>query len=512
MTTLARVLHYVEAKRRAGELAPKQSIVDALRPYRDDEAAFISFVSIPKLGVNPQSEFDTPKAIYAYPLREIWPLLEKNTIPFAGDRPFVAFFRVPRRADVIDVRHYSPQRFRADEATITQWLVDNFRRENAGPVMRRLLSMTANAVSPPSAYTSWAASVWPYPRTSVAHGGDDLGGSVRRVHTAWLDQHVAPMPEDVARAVAAWFRDIAYREAKLASNIARMWNFARLTARAFFALRLRAGQPHATMAGLWTALLREMGYSGFTDRTGRGLIHGNEPTQAFFLTPAIMQDVRFFDNIRPINPRALAPQATTLGQWYAHYKTLDVREQIILTLGLPDYIMGRSPFGGLQEKPDDYALRDIVGLAVEDLRSYLAASLLDPDQYPAGVRYLRSAVSFALRMADALKSPLVAHNPHREVIKAELAAIAGIGVAYESLQDPDLLATFDRWAQNHTQPVGRYLGDDVKDWVAARKGILDRSAARLAATGLDKHFIDKRAASSLVSVLHRRAQERLRKK
>jgi hypothetical protein len=64
-------------------------VIDKLRPYADDADAHISFSNVEKLGINPQSEWTDPYAIYTYPVREILPQLEQKMIPWAGTRPYV---------------------------------------------------------------------------------------------------------------------------------------------------------------------------------------------------------------------------------------------------------------------------------------------------------------------------------------------------------------------------------------------------------------------------------------
>lgn len=50
----------------------------------------------------------------------------------------------------------------------------------------------------------------------------------------------------------------------------------------------------------WNVILRAIGYHGFTDVTGKGYIHRNEPFQGFFLTEKgiNLKSVRVFRNIR----------------------------------------------------------------------------------------------------------------------------------------------------------------------------------------------------------------------
>jgi hypothetical protein len=68
---------------------------------------FVSLTSIPKLGINPRSHYNTPLGIYAYPaeyvIQKIGRKLPLNKLPFAGDEPWVNIFRVSENSNVIDL-------------------------------------------------------------------------------------------------------------------------------------------------------------------------------------------------------------------------------------------------------------------------------------------------------------------------------------------------------------------------------------------------------------------------
>jgi hypothetical protein len=54
-----------------------------------------SMVDIPKVGMNPRSNFDTPAGVYFYPLtREYFEKFRDNTLPFAGNRKYVGFVKI----------------------------------------------------------------------------------------------------------------------------------------------------------------------------------------------------------------------------------------------------------------------------------------------------------------------------------------------------------------------------------------------------------------------------------
>lgn len=85
--------------RRNPDKNPKLTIVEQLKPFYledknpKDPKYFISFTDLPKLGINPSFKFNNPLGVYAYPLNRIWLYLIKNSIPFAGNRPYVQLLK-----------------------------------------------------------------------------------------------------------------------------------------------------------------------------------------------------------------------------------------------------------------------------------------------------------------------------------------------------------------------------------------------------------------------------------
>ena len=82
-----------------------------LKKYdKDNPDLYISFTSLDKLGINPQSTYETPLGIYTYPLYEILEGVKKKTstvpqmlkhrigsfVPFAGDSPWVWIIEADR--------------------------------------------------------------------------------------------------------------------------------------------------------------------------------------------------------------------------------------------------------------------------------------------------------------------------------------------------------------------------------------------------------------------------------
>lgn len=88
-----------------------EDIVDALAPYKDQELVFVSFSDVPKLGINPKTGYDTPAGIYSYPLKQMWPSIQANTIPYAGERKYVLVLQPRSNQGIVDIATYTGSEF-----------------------------------------------------------------------------------------------------------------------------------------------------------------------------------------------------------------------------------------------------------------------------------------------------------------------------------------------------------------------------------------------------------------
>ena len=86
----------IEARKNPSQ-NPKISAYEALLKYKDDPNIYISFTELPKIGIYPLSEYNTPIGIYTYPLKKIWPDIEKvkdtRKIPYGKDRDYIFVLR-----------------------------------------------------------------------------------------------------------------------------------------------------------------------------------------------------------------------------------------------------------------------------------------------------------------------------------------------------------------------------------------------------------------------------------
>jgi hypothetical protein len=76
-----------------------------------DKGCFFSMTHVNKLGINPQSHYDTPLGIYAYPLnQEFYDMLVLKQLPFQMEAPYIQIFIPKPNANIINL-DFDEQKF-----------------------------------------------------------------------------------------------------------------------------------------------------------------------------------------------------------------------------------------------------------------------------------------------------------------------------------------------------------------------------------------------------------------
>lgn len=123
--------------------------------------AFVSFTSLEKLGVNPQTVYkDTPIGVYAYPLDYVVDFVgdhhSLSALPFAGNQPYVNVFTIKSSAAVVDLTNTTKQQLEHYTERLVEMLSDT-GDQNAS----HLRSLVAKwAADETNGYSLWAASRW----------------------------------------------------------------------------------------------------------------------------------------------------------------------------------------------------------------------------------------------------------------------------------------------------------------------------------------------------------------
>ena len=95
----------------------------------DDPSYFVTFTQIAKVGINPQSEYQTPIGIYAYPIiNQTARLHGENDLPFAGDAKYISVLHsnVPYSRTLWFDEHDSYKNYERDYGKLLQFLEEGY--------------------------------------------------------------------------------------------------------------------------------------------------------------------------------------------------------------------------------------------------------------------------------------------------------------------------------------------------------------------------------------------------
>jgi hypothetical protein len=213
-------------KRRNPEQNPKIGIVEALKPYKDNPDIYISFTTVDKIGINPQSPHDTPLGIYSYPLKEMWNDIVNDTIPFAGDAPYVWIIKSKNTNGFIKdlYKDYTSKSYDDDVIKIKKLFKNNQK------ILKEIKYL------------------------------NDKNDLSEITYDKFIDEQI-----------------LKYTKfANMRNAVSAFWNITRN-----LSAKYENGKTNSIK---WNFLLRKLGYTGFADKSNKGIIHPSEPTQAVFLT------------------------------------------------------------------------------------------------------------------------------------------------------------------------------------------------------------------------------------
>ena len=250
----------IREARRNPEMNPHIGAWDYVEKYKNDPDVYISFTEIDKIGINPQSKYNTPVGIYTYPLKEFVEryifgsisavdeynkLYVKVTVgsfaPFAGEAKYINFIRLKDKAHFINdmYKDYGSNDYDRDikilEKKYSELL---FQQWNS-----RMLSMPI--------YVS----------------------------------------EETPKEVWLGFIEYCINNARVKNSVGSIWNITRELAEI-----LSDNEKQASTK--WNLILsKDLEYSGFADKSGKGYIHPSEPMQAVFFNTRAFEVIARVENI-----------------------------------------------------------------------------------------------------------------------------------------------------------------------------------------------------------------------
>lgn len=202
---------------------------------------FITFTQINKVGINPQTEYNTPVGIYAYALdRRVINQIESGTVPFASNANFISILKKREGANILN-----------------------------------------NSTS--VGLKGWTKLFSPETVDKFSLQGTDFEEDVLRI-----EEKAKEFPDDkYARWTALW----NHRQSKIYFDAEkrrkRKTDFAHL----WLATYMASGNNPAK----WNGILRYLGYDGAYDYNS-GIIHRNEKSQAVFFSKSAIEVVETMPN------------------------------------------------------------------------------------------------------------------------------------------------------------------------------------------------------------------------
>ena len=236
---LLEVLPLLEARRNE-EQNPKKSAYEQLLKYAHNPNVYISMTTVPKLGLNPLSRWDTPLGIYCYPLKAVWDIykFDENKslidLPYVAKAPYIQVFEWNGNGKFLDVADYTEQDLKNDIRQLRNIHEDTPDKMNIAMEEAR----DAHKDSIPAKF---------FFKLCLGLAETQKGSVEKEV---W-DSRTSKNKKEVIFSIGG-----------------RKWN----------------------------SLLRQLGYAGFSDKSGLGVIHRNEPIQAFFLSMEYVKQLEQIEN------------------------------------------------------------------------------------------------------------------------------------------------------------------------------------------------------------------------
>jgi hypothetical protein len=309
-------LYFYEARKNP-EMNPKISAYEALKKYKDDPDIYVSFTDLNKIGIKPLSGFNTPNGIYTYPLKEIWKeyrIDQKKSVgkvvPFAGDREYIQVIRLKNKKGFVEdmYRDYTSKDYDRD----IKKLESIFEKDIKKPE-EFILNIENIIIDELSKYEDlfYRISTFFKGIKVIFKDNDDIYENITFLLNALNDliknqpdkyqgknifpkfkRKIDKLKKEIYKnlniVLINQFEEKANELSYIHSPIGHFWYITYELSKTKDTDKI-LGKHSNTQK--WNNLLRKLGYTGFADKSGRGLIHISEPIQAFFLQKDVIEHV-----------------------------------------------------------------------------------------------------------------------------------------------------------------------------------------------------------------------------
>jgi len=293
-------------KRETGENFPRWQ--EKLKKYEDEGGLYVHFGSVPKLGINPQNQFNTPTGIYAYPMNS------KYIDDFATDNPYIFILRINDMSSMLVLEDYTESDLNADLDKLAEMYpnheskIEDARMSSTTPgqtiweTINKITDQDSEGqtgkehlnkrVNPAALDPNNSQSSSNILQRAALHSFMKQQGDKTRAIRA-----LSAMPEDEVFSKFAsegetsrYARDTRGKRAFLAAFKKRMiQSISALSMSDRDMNRQKRGESYVSnsVSTEKSKIFRALGYAGVIDgyeTQGAGIIHPNEATQAVFFT------------------------------------------------------------------------------------------------------------------------------------------------------------------------------------------------------------------------------------
>lgn len=343
------VKELLSEKRKNPKINKKIGTFARLEQYKGRNDIFISYTEKNKIGINPKSEFDTPIGIYTYPLAQIWSEIARekdaSKVPYAGKNPYIQVLKLNGRGTFVQDLHtkYTKSMYDKDmdalkkmdtgklsvvskndqlghKATVEgfKYSIKLFKRKTSDELdgslatdmykILKKLELEIDRVDGPikddreylvNSYKTWSR-IQTLCQDIVALVEDDFQSFTYNARTSVADAQTMRsmfyfLKDQETQTVEDSIRK-GSNQARFQSWGGKFWNVTR-----WVSCNNRDPEMHTSKRTIvkWNKILRDLGYAGFADRSGKGIIHPNEPKQAIFLA------TKYFDHIDTIDNKKI---------------------------------------------------------------------------------------------------------------------------------------------------------------------------------------------------------------
>lgn len=245
-----------------------------LSKYKNDPNIYITFTDIEKVGVNPQSIYNTPLGVYAYPVKQIWDYIERDTIPFAGEKPWI---QVLRGKNVVELSDYTQNQLNTDIDKLYQLYSDDVVYSDEEYKKIETQWYQNNPGNNPSAFDNYIDNLY--------YSGEIF----KHMIDIWSNEAFNPdLP-------ASCFWNITRNIAMLTTQRQSSKQYLKRNPSIATGFYIKMAKPACVR---WNTILRQLGYVAFSDKTGLGIIHEAEPIQTVFLSKKGYTHIQTIRNVR----------------------------------------------------------------------------------------------------------------------------------------------------------------------------------------------------------------------